>query len=74
MNNTNFTYKRITASGLIKSTPGLVSGFIVNSHSSGTLALIDGPEGSAVAASSVLTSSGASVPASFYIFQKIAKK
>jgi hypothetical protein len=56
-------YKNITASTVIENKPGVVSGFIVNSHSSGTLALIDGTEGTSVAASSVLTSSGAMVPA-----------
>jgi hypothetical protein len=57
------TYKNITESGLIKSKGGKIKGIIVNSHTSGTLALVDGLEPS-VAASSVLTSAGACVPAS----------
>lgn len=59
-----YTSKRITESGLVRTTPGNIGGFVVNSHSSGTMALIDGTEGAAVAASSVLTSAGACVPAS----------
>ena len=34
-------YKNITASGSIKAGPGEVTGFIVNSHTSGTLKLWD---------------------------------
>lgn len=58
-----YSYKNIVASGLLATRPGRVGGIIVNSHTSGTLALVDGTEGSAVAASSVITSSGACVPA-----------
>jgi hypothetical protein len=51
-----------TESGLVKTGFGSISGIVVNSHTSGTLALIDGTE-AGVAASSVLTSAGAMVPA-----------
>lgn len=54
--------KNITESGLVKTGSGKVKGIIVNSHTSGTLALVDGTEGGA-AASSVLTSAGACAPA-----------
>ena len=62
-NKMSYHYKNITQSGLISTTQGRFGGFIVNSHSSGTLALIDGTEGTAVAASSTLISAGASAPA-----------
>jgi len=51
-------YKNLTASASIKTGPGTVSGVIVNSHSSGTLKLNDGLDGtaaSAVKATGVLT-------------------
>jgi len=56
-------YANITESGLIKSGVGKVYGFVVNSHSSGTLALFDNTETGA-AATTTLTSAGACVPAS----------
>ena len=55
-------YKNITESGVISTRPGYLKGFVVATHSSGTLKLIDGTEPS-VAASSVLTSAGACAPA-----------
>ena len=51
-------YKNLTASASIKTGTGVVSGVIVNSHSSGTLKLNDGLDGtaaSAVKATGVLT-------------------
>lgn len=57
------TYKNITESGIVKSKGGKIKGIVVNSHTSGTLALVDGTEPS-VAASSVITSAGACAPAS----------
>lgn len=56
-------YKNISESGLIVSGSGFTTGFVVNSHSSGTIALFDATE-SATAATGTLTSSGACVPAS----------
>jgi hypothetical protein len=53
----------ITESGIVKSLFGKIKGIVINSHTSGTLKFIDGLEPS-VAASSILTSSGACVPAS----------
>ena len=53
----------ITESTLIKSKPGKVAGVLINSHTSGTLKLIDGLTNGA-AATTTLTSSGACVPAS----------
>lgn len=52
-----------TESGPIKTGNGKLKGVIINSHSSGTLRLVDATEAS-VAASGVLTSAGACVPAS----------
>lgn len=52
-----------TQSGLVKTGVGKIGGIIVNSHTSGTLALIDGTEAS-TAATATLTSAGACVPAS----------
>lgn len=57
------TYKNITESGIIKSKGGKIAGIVLNSNSSGTLALVDGLEPS-TAAYSTLTSVGACVPAS----------
>ena len=54
------TFKNVTESGVIKSGNGTLVGILLNSHTSGTLALIDGLEG-AVAADADLTSSGALV-------------
>jgi len=51
-------YKNLTASAAIKTGTGVVSGVIINSHSSGTLQLNDGLSGtaaSAVKATGVLT-------------------
>ena len=56
------TYKNITESGIIKSQGGKIKGLVVNSHTSGTLALVDGLEPS-TAAYSTITSAGACVPA-----------
>ncbi len=53
----------ITESSLIKSKAGKVKGVVINSHSSGTLKLVDGLTNGA-AATTTLTSSGACVPAS----------
>ena len=36
-----YKYKNLTATGLVKTGAGLVTGFIVNSHTSGTLKLWD---------------------------------
>jgi len=47
----NATYTNISASALIKTGAGVVSGFVVNSHSSGTLKLWDNTS----AATTVLT-------------------
>lgn len=55
--------KNITETGLIQSGVGVLRGITVSATSSGTLRIIDGTEAS-VASSSVLTSSGACVPAS----------
>ena len=55
--------KRISATGLVHSGTGSVDRVVINSHSSGTLKLIDGTEDSAVA-SAKITSAGASAPAS----------
>lgn len=52
-----------TESGLLISGQGQLEGLVINSHSSGTVKIYDGTEGGA-AASSVLTSAGACVPAS----------
>lgn len=60
---TGSLYKNITETDLIKQGAGKVHGLIVNSHTSGTIKLIDGLS-SGVAASGVLTSSGAMVAAS----------
>jgi hypothetical protein len=52
-------YKNITETQLIKLGSGQVKGFIVNSHSSGTLKLVDGVDNTAGAkATSTLTTSG----------------
>lgn len=56
------TYKNITESGVITTEGGKLVGLIINSHSSGTIALIDGTEPS-VAADNDLTSTGALVAA-----------
>lgn len=40
------TYKNISASAQVKATQGVLLGFIVNSHSSGTLKLWDNTAGS----------------------------
>lgn len=55
-------YKNIIESGVIAIRPGVLNGFIVATHSSGTLQLIDGQE-DGVAATNDLTSSGAMVAA-----------
>jgi hypothetical protein len=61
MNNLN-KYKNITASGVITNNKGILSSVTVNSHTGGTLAIIDGTEAS-TAATTTLTSTGACVPA-----------
>jgi len=55
--------KNISETGLIQSGKGVLRGATVSSTTSGTLRVLDGTEASVVA-SSVLTSSGACVPAS----------
>lgn len=55
-------FKNATESALIKSGGGKIHGININSHTSGTLKILDGTE-DGVAASSTLTSSGAMVPA-----------
>lgn len=55
--------KIVSESGVVHTGVGYVNQLVINSHSSGTIKLIDGTEGGA-AASTVLTSSGACVPAS----------
>lgn len=42
---TSSKYTNITASGLIATGPGSVQGFVVNSHTSGTLKLTDSLDG-----------------------------
>lgn len=56
-------YRNITESTLLHNGKGAVSKVIINSHSSGTLKLVDGLSNGAVA-TTTLTSSGACVPAS----------
>jgi hypothetical protein len=56
-------YKNIVNSSLIASGAGFTNGFTVNSHTSGTLQLLDAT-GTGTAATGTLTSSGACVPAS----------
>lgn len=51
-----------TESGIVKTSFGKLCGVIINSHTNGTLKFVDGLE-SGVAASTILTSSGACVPA-----------
>ena len=53
----------ISQSQIIKSGKGSIKGIVVNSHTSGTLKVIDGEDNGA-SASAVLTSAGACVPAS----------
>lgn len=55
--------KVVTESGVVKNGQGVLRGIITTSTNSGTLKIFDGTEAS-VAASSVLTSAGACVPAS----------
>lgn len=59
-------YKRVTDTQVVKTLPGKLAGLVVNSHSSGVIKLTDGLEGGA-AATSDLTSSGASVPADYAV-------
>ena len=61
--NTATNFANVTEDGLVTTGAGAFYGFVVNSHTSGTLKVIDGLE-SGVAASSVLTSSGAMAAAS----------
>lgn len=56
-------YKNITESTLLKAGQGIVSKIIINSHTSGTVKLIDGLS-DGVLASGTLTSTGAMVPGS----------
>lgn len=56
-------YKNITETALIKQGSGTLKGYIINSHSSGTLKLVDGFS-NGVVATTALTSSGACAPAS----------
>lgn len=55
--------KVVTESGVVKNGQGVLRGIITTATSSGTLKIFDGTEAS-VAASSILTSAGACVPAS----------
>lgn len=57
-------FKNITETALIKQGQGAVTGIFVNSHTSGTLKLVDGLTAGA-AATTTLTSSGAMVPADY---------
>lgn len=57
-------YKNITESSLVKETNGTLKKVIINSHTSGTLKLVDGIF-NGVAASGVLTSAGACAPADY---------
>ena len=59
-------YKNITESTLLKLGQGVVKAIIVNSHTSGTVKLIDGLS-DGVLASGTLTSSGASAPADYAV-------
>ena len=59
-------YKRITESGVIKTMHGHLVGLIVNSHTSGTVKITDGPEGGN-AATTDLTSAGACAPADYAV-------
>jgi len=56
-------YRNITETALIKSSSGTLDRIIINSHSSGTIKLVDGLYNGAVA-TTTLTSAGAMVPAS----------
>jgi hypothetical protein len=56
-------FKNITESSLIKQGSGFVKGVIVNSHTSGTLKLVDGLS-NGVVATTTYTSTGSCVPAS----------
>lgn len=58
--------KIVTESGIVRLGNGSVSKIIVNSHTSGTIKLVDGLY-NGVQASGVLTSSGASAPADYAI-------
>lgn len=57
-------YLNITESTLLKSLPGILRQIFINSHTSGTIKVIDGKANGA-AASGVLTSTGAMVPADY---------
>lgn len=56
--------KNITESSLVKVGPGVVTGIIVNSHTSGTIKVLDGLSNGVVATTD-LTSAGAMVPADY---------
>lgn len=57
-------YKRITETQLVKTMPGVVKGIVINSHTSGTIKIVDGTEAGA-AATTDLTSTGACAPADY---------
>jgi hypothetical protein len=57
-------FKNITETALIKKGAGVLRGYIINSHTSGTLKLVDGLTAGAVA-TTTLTSTGAMVPADY---------
>lgn len=61
-----YKYKNVTESGIIKNSAGRLRKFVINNHTNGTVQFYDGSEGGA-AATSVLTSAGAMVPASHAI-------
>jgi len=57
--------KNITESGIIVRGTGKLKGIVVNSHTSGTLRLIDGTETGVVATTTLTQSAGATVPANY---------
>ena len=59
-----YKYKNITETSLVKQLQGKLSKIIINSHSSGTVKVIDGLS-NGVVATTALTSSGAMVPADY---------
>lgn len=64
-------YKNVTESQLVKNLFGKLKKIIINSHTSGTVKLVDGTE-DGVAASSTLTSSGAMVPATHAVTELVS--
>lgn len=64
MSELGYLFRDITETALIKKGSGVLRGYIINSHTSGTLKLVDGLSNGAVA-TTTLTSSGAMVPADY---------